>query len=386
MNMLRTAAALLAVVFVSRVCVAQDNLTVIMSGLDNPRGLALGPDGGIYVAEAGRGGNGAVVTGPEGPRQFGASGAVSRYLNGAQQRVITGLPSLATQTGPTPGGPAAGVSALAFNSAGELYGVIGLGGVPATRDALGAAGSSMGQLVRLPLGGVPQNVADLLTYEATVNPDGGGINANPFGLVSLPGGAFAVTDAGGNSLLNISSAGAISTRSVFPQRPNPLPTGPPMFDSVPTRLAVGPDGALYVGELTGVPYPPGAANIYRIDPATGTPAVVFDGFTNVIDLAFGTDGDLYVLQISTNGLASAQGPGPGKLIHIDSGTGVRTTLLSDPLFFPSGLLLTPDGRIYVSNRGTSPGGGQVLLVPEPGMGAALAIGCGALALRWRRRR
>ena len=25
-----------------------------MSGLDNPRGLALGPDRGVYVAEAGR--------------------------------------------------------------------------------------------------------------------------------------------------------------------------------------------------------------------------------------------------------------------------------------------------------------------------------------------
>jgi hypothetical protein len=29
--------------------------TVVMSGLDNPRGMAFGPEGALYVAEAGRG-------------------------------------------------------------------------------------------------------------------------------------------------------------------------------------------------------------------------------------------------------------------------------------------------------------------------------------------
>ena len=32
--------------------------TVVMQGLDNPRGLAFGPEGALYVAEAGRGGDG----------------------------------------------------------------------------------------------------------------------------------------------------------------------------------------------------------------------------------------------------------------------------------------------------------------------------------------
>src|SRR3954471_547865 len=29
---------------------------LVASGLDNPRGLAFGPEGGLYIAEAGRGG------------------------------------------------------------------------------------------------------------------------------------------------------------------------------------------------------------------------------------------------------------------------------------------------------------------------------------------
>ena len=33
-------------------------ITVVMDSLDNPHGLAFGPGGGLYVAEAGRGGTG----------------------------------------------------------------------------------------------------------------------------------------------------------------------------------------------------------------------------------------------------------------------------------------------------------------------------------------
>src|SRR5262245_16079774 len=79
--------------------VSASTITQVMSGLDNPRGLAFGPEGGLYVAEAGRGGPaaGQCWTSPRpdlGERCYGATGAISRYWHGTQARVVTGLPSL----------------------------------------------------------------------------------------------------------------------------------------------------------------------------------------------------------------------------------------------------------------------------------------------------
>ena len=58
----------------------------VMTGLDNPRGLAVGPEGALYVAEAGRGGPGACVPQPDGPgtRCYGATGAISRCGAGSR--------------------------------------------------------------------------------------------------------------------------------------------------------------------------------------------------------------------------------------------------------------------------------------------------------------
>src|SRR5438132_14309987 len=72
---------------------ADTPFTVLASGLDSPRGLAFGPEGALYVAEAGRGGTGPCLNSPEGGQAcYGASGAVTRIWRGTQQRLATGLP------------------------------------------------------------------------------------------------------------------------------------------------------------------------------------------------------------------------------------------------------------------------------------------------------
>ena len=94
----------LAVLMVPALLVAQTAVSVVMSGLDSPRGLAFGPEGGLYVTEAGRGA-GVVASPATDPRCFpgpagglmcyGPTGAVSRLWRGQQSRVATGLPSTA---------------------------------------------------------------------------------------------------------------------------------------------------------------------------------------------------------------------------------------------------------------------------------------------------
>lgn len=343
--------------------------TVILSGLDNPHGLAWGPDGGLYVAEAGRGGDGPCIpsfTGDGSDVCFGSTSAVSRWKDGMHQRVVAGLPSVASQGGAN----ASGLHDLLFTPD-ALIGLIGGVGSQANRESLGAGAENLGHVVSIALDGSGDvsPLADLMHFEGSTNPDGRLVESNPYALSGpAVSDGLPVVDAAGNSLLDVARDGTVSTLAVLPPRANPLPFGPPMFEAVPTAIAVDPDGDLHVGEFTGFPFPPGEANIYRYDDESGELEVAFAGFTNLIDLAFNDDGSLYALQLTTNGLAAADGPGSGVLWRIDPASGDRTMIASDGLMFPTAVLPGPDGSLYVSNFGTSASNGQVLRlapVPEP---------------------
>src|SRR6266542_1494957 len=142
--------------------------SVVMSGLDNPRGLAFGPEGALYVAEAGRGGDGpSIEVRPGMFASYGPSGAVSRLWHGRQERVATGLPSLLAPDGAT------GPHDISFQGRGNAYVTVGLGTNPTRRPELGEVGAGFAQLVRLQPNGNWQNASALGAYEAAVNPGGG---------------------------------------------------------------------------------------------------------------------------------------------------------------------------------------------------------------------
>src|SRR5713101_1973192 len=62
---------------------------VVMTELDNPRDLAFGPEGALYVAEAGRGGDGPCFAANFQDYCYGPSGGITRYRRGEQERVVT---------------------------------------------------------------------------------------------------------------------------------------------------------------------------------------------------------------------------------------------------------------------------------------------------------
>ena len=335
------------------------SLEVVAGGLDNPRGLAISGSGSIYVAEAGRGGDGPCIAGPEeegGDVCVGSTGAVTKVWRGGQRRIVTGLPSAAGADG-----SASGPHDIALKSWGGSYVIVGLGGSPETRALFGPLGAGLGHLYSASYSGKARPIADLTAFEAAEDPDGEGVDSNPYSVLSHRG-KLVVADAGGNSLVKVGRRG-LSTGAVFPSRlvasPPGIPDLPPELpmQAVPTSVVAGPDGALYVGQLTGFPFPVGGANVYRVEPGEA-PEVYATGFTNVIDIAFDRRGNLYVLEIATNGLLS--GDSTGALYRVSRKGGAPKLVVSEGLDAPGGLAISRWGDVFISNHGTSVGTGEVV--------------------------
>lgn len=105
--------------------------------------------------------------------------------------------------------------------------------------------------------------------------------------------------------------------------------------------------------LTGAPFVPGAARIFRVVEGS-TPTVYVDGLTQVTDFDFGRDGSLYATQYGSFPFFN----GPGSVVKVTT-AGVKTTVLGG-LTRPTGVIVGADGAVYVSNRGASEAVGEVL--------------------------
>lgn len=342
---------------------------VVATGLNNPRGITIGRSGTIYVAEAGRGGEGPCLEGPEGNVCYGPTGAVTRIRDGEQERIVDDLPSLASEDGSGATGP----HDVALDK-GTVYTVVGLGNNPEARDELGDVGENFGQVVRLNRDGTWDARDDLAGYEADNDPDGAGPDSNPYSLRVIKG-KRVVADAGGNTLVQVTETDTFKTLAVFPTREVPfpeLPQAPPdapppgtpiPMQSVPTSLVPGPNGSYFVGELTGFPFPVGGARVYKVTRGDTTPDVYAEGFTNIVDVAY-SKGNLYVLELFSKGLLQAQGPDAditGRLVEV-APDGTQTTIASDGLNAPGGMAIGPDGAIYVSTFSILPEQGQVVRI------------------------
>jgi len=334
---------------------------VIASGLSNPRGLAFAPNGALYVAESGRGGDGNCTPSPPQPavnRCYGETGSIAHIKpEGGFERVLSGLPSLALPNGTSEGGPV-DVSFLGTS----MFVTMSWGGDPALRGPLGGKALLFGTMLHVTPSGALQVVTDVAAHESRLNPAGGDVDSNPYGSVALPGRRI-VADAGANALVEVMANGRTRTFAVPPRLP-PFVPGTPTREPVPTSVVEGPDGAIYVGQLTAGPFFRGTSTVLRVASDGSTVETYATGFTAVVDLAFDAGGALYVLEV-----ASGLVPGPGANPGLGNGRllrkcpGADATVLLSGLFFASGVAIGPDGAAYLTNNGVSATAGEVLRLP-----------------------
>jgi glucose/arabinose dehydrogenase len=359
------------------------DVDVVADELDNPRHVAVAPNGDVYVAESGRGGDhetaASCFESPEGDACTGDSGAVTRISKRGwrtqQERVVTGLASFA----PISGDDAIGPHGI-FVKGGNLYVTNGgptaptRDGEPVLRDPTLVAEDPIsalyGTLLKVRKHGRVSEIADLWAFENENNPDeevgNPAVDSNPVDVLAGHRGRLYVADAGGNTILRVSRGGAVRVLSLFPNIPMPDPGGGDDIDmnAVPTGVVAGSDGALYVSQLTGFPFPIGGAQIFRVDPRSGDYTTYATGFTNVIDLDFGRDGTLYVLEIDSDSILPPDGPKEGGLWAVPRGGGTpeKVALPAGTLTEPGGIAVGKHGDLYVSNHGREAGDGEVLKI------------------------
>jgi hypothetical protein len=343
-------------------------VSVVRSGLNNPRHLTLTGDG-LWVAQAGAGGPAGksnCVTGPStggtGTTKYcvGLTGAASLIRHGHVATSVS-LPSVIQ----TDSSEVAGPAAVAFShrqSAVIMQDVLvnskGVNALPKP------AGKLFGQL--LIRSGHHLATVNLAAYAAAhpqsafslgTVPGETAYDSDPYDVIPYHGG-WVVADAAANSLLQVSSSGKIHLLARFPAvsetapggvlGPNPVTV---KAQAVPTSIAVGPDGALYVGLLRGVPSVPGTAYIYRVVPGH-QPKIWAHGLTAVTAIAFDRHGRLLATEYSTGGLLSPPTT-PGALVRISHNGHTVTALPVKGLFQPTGVAAGRDGSVYVSNYGGS---------------------------------
>ena len=238
--------------------------TVVASGLNNPRGMAFGPDGNLYVLEQGTGtpaGSPGADTAPVIPfipglvsERGGYTGSITRVditnPAGGQERIYTGLPSF-REFNPTTGQDrviSVGPNAMTIAPDGTVYIASGGGLAPETAAAVGPIGNDLQGVLKLTglFGPDPSQASytpefNALSYAAANGPDGAttqfNTESNLYDIAQGANGELYTVDAARNDVYGLSNDGSTVDSVTVLQKQPPVLT-PPQYSAV---VAAGGD-------------------------------------------------------------------------------------------------------------------------------------------------
>ena len=358
---------------------AAPTVTPVLSGLNNPRGIAFDGSGHLYLSESGIYSNSAPV--------ITRTGRVSKYRadGGTWRKVWStgGFESLSdAENGPEVLGPE-GISV-----AGNDVTMIMSESINGVHAATGLNPHQLGVLFELESGnGRAARLANVGNQEYDWTGDHQSLathdfpDSNPYAVLRLGSGSAErtfVADAGANTINEIRSNGTVRVISYIPNDTNPDGS---YFDSTPTCIAKGRDGMLYVATLDlltnstfgpngpDIGANPGHSNVWRVNPNANYPTrpqLWATGLTTVSACTFDRAGNFWATELFRQ---NRQGP-PGDLVKIAASEVARRTT-DDLVHIGGGMLPLPGGIAQ------GPGGAMfVALVadsPQPGSGSVVKV-------------
>lgn len=358
-KLIQTAAVLGAALLVAA-CGGSDGdrqpiITTYATGLTSPRGLTFGPDGRLYVAEAGTGGALAPANTAECPRDIniyspytaGYSGRVVRVLaDGTKQTVADHLPSMTDAYGGN-----YGPTDVAFIGS-ALYVLIEMGGCSH------AMPEDYPAILRVNPDGSTTSVANLNAWLAA-NPPHFIKDTDPTTTDLEPGGVFHSMIAVGNLLYVVETNRGLllkvdpstgSIQRLYDMSIDSAEHNPIVMARNGTQFQVGT-----FGEEEG----PSELAVFGADFAGYTRP--FASLNPIVGLAWQSD-RLYAVEIFPHDQAWTADN--ANLVVFDPATGQRKLLAAKFANLPNGLVTGPDGALYTSNvtMSASPGDGSVLRI------------------------
>ena len=292
-------------------------IRTVAEGLYYPAGMALLPDGGLLIAEAGG----------HGERSAGISLLTP---DGELGRLISGIPSTFSRDN------LISAPAVAVTPDGETI-------------LLGLVGS---QLYSLPseaarrLPDRPFSPRDLQLRQAG---RGNVFLLHPFDIAFDSQGAPVVTDAGGNGLVAENADGSLQYWQRFAALDNPLHGGG-RLEALPTGLA-RQDDAFYVTLFGGCPHVANSGELVAVAD-DGRQRAIVDGLNMPVDVALDAEGALWLLEFAAIAPRDScftgldQQEASGRLSRISAPGGLET--VAENLHFPTAVMPMPDGGLYVT--------------------------------------